>query len=114
MKISISFAELSDYIKGHYDKLLTFSKVSDKEVCVSYSQNLFFKTVQVPVSLKIEDVKADSVIITYNGGFGIDMIIAGTLSFLKAKVPDWPMFLSRKRGTAYVLNYQSCLRLLRL
>ena len=26
--------------------------------------------------------------ITYNGGFGIDMIIAGTLSFLKAKVPE--------------------------
>jgi len=98
MKISISFAELSDYIKGHYDKLLTFSKVSDKEVCVSYSQNLFFKTVQVPVSLKIEDVKADSVIITYNGGFGIDMIIAGTLSFLKAKVPELADVLVSEEG----------------
>lgn len=88
MKISISFAELGDYIKRHYDKQMTFSQVSDKELCVSYLQNLFFKTIQVPVSLKVEDVKADSVSITYNGGFGIDMIIAGTLSFLKAKVPE--------------------------
>lgn len=88
MKISISFAELSDYIKRHYDKQMAFSQVSDKELCASYTQSLFFKTIQVPVSLKVEDVKADSVAITYNGGFGIDMIIAGTLSFLKAKVPE--------------------------
>lgn len=98
MKISISFTELSNYIKKHYDKQMTFSQVSDKELCASYSQNLFFKTIQVPVSLKIEDVKADSVAITYNGGFGIDMIIAGTLSFLKAKVPELANALASEEG----------------
>lgn len=98
MKISISFAELSNYIKRHSDKQLTFSKVSDKELCASYSQNLFFKTVQVPVNLKIEDVKADSIAITYNGGFGVDMIIAGTLSFLKAKVPELANALVSEEG----------------
>lgn len=98
MNISISFAELGDYIKRHYDKQMTFSQVSDKELCVSYSQNLFFKTIQVPVSLKIEDVKADSIAITYNGGFGIDMIIAGTLSFLKAKVPELANVLVSEEG----------------
>lgn len=98
MKISISFAELSDYIKNHYNKKVSFSKVSDNELCASYSQNLFFKIVQVPVSLKIEDVKADSVAITYNGGFGIDMIIAGTLSFLKAKVPELASVMISEEG----------------
>lgn len=88
MKISISFAELSDYIKKHYDKQLTLTKVTDKEIRTSYTQNLFFRSVQIPLNLKIEDVRADSVAITYNGGFGIDMIIAGTLSFLKAKVTE--------------------------
>lgn len=98
MKISISFAELSDYIKKHYDKQVAFSKVSDNELCASYSQNLFFKIVQVPVSLKIEDFNTDSVAITYNGGFGIDMIIAGTLSFLKAKVPELSNALVSEEG----------------
>lgn len=98
MKISISFAELSDYIKKHYDKQVTFLRVSDKELCASYTQNLFFKTMQVPVSLKIENVKADSVAITYNGGFGIDIIIAGTLSFLKAKVPELANALVSEEG----------------
>lgn len=98
MKISISFVELSDYIKRHYDKQMTFSQVSYKELCASYTQNLFFKTIQIPVSLKIEDVKADSIAITYNGGFGIDMIITGTLSFLKAKVPELANVLVSEEG----------------
>lgn len=98
MNISISFAELRDYIKKHYDKQLTFSKVTDKEVRASYTQNLFFRSVQVPLDLKIEDVKADSIAITYNGGLGIDMIIAGTLSFLKAKVPELANALVSEEG----------------
>lgn len=98
MKTSISFAELSDYIKKHYDKQLTFSKVTDKEVRASYTQNIFFHSVQIPLNIKIEDVRADSVTITYNGGFGIDMIIAGTLSFLKVKVPELANALVSEEG----------------
>ena len=88
MKISVSFAELSDYIRKHYDKQLTFAKVSDKEVRASYKQNLFFRSVQLSLNLKIEDVRADSVTVRYSGGIGIDMLIAGLLSFLKNKVPE--------------------------
>lgn len=98
MKISISFAELSEYIKTHYDKQLTFTKVADKEVRASYTQKLFFRSVQVPLDLKIEDIKADSVAVSYNGGFGIDMIIAGTLSFLKVKVPELANALVSEEG----------------
>lgn len=98
MKINISFAELSEYIKKHYDKQLSFSKVTDNEVRASYTQNLFFRSVQVPLDLKIENVRTDSIAVTYNGGFGIDMIIAGTLSFLKAKVPELSNALISEEG----------------
>lgn len=98
MNITISFAELSEYIKSHYGKGIAFSKTSEKEVCVSYSQNLFFKTVQVPVSISIDEVKPESILITYNGGFGIDMMIAGALSFLKAKLPELTNVIVSKEG----------------
>lgn|GEM_PF-4033696 len=88
MNIEITFAELSRYIKEHYDKSLNFSKTTDKEVCVSYEQNIIFRTVQIPVSISIDEVRDDAVSITYNGGFGIDIMIAGALSFLKAKLPE--------------------------
>lgn len=98
MKINISFAELSEYIKKHYDKQLSFSKVADNDVRASYAQNLFFRSVQVPLDLKIENVRTDSIAVTYNGGFGIDMIIAGTLSFLKAKVHELANALISEEG----------------
>lgn len=88
MKINISFSELREYIKAHYSKELTFTKVSEQEVCVSYTQNLFFHSVNIPLNIKIHDVKADNVSVIYDGRFGIDMIIAGVLSFLRAKVPQ--------------------------
>lgn len=88
MTINISFAELSNYIKGHYDKSLSFSKVSEQEFCVAYEQHILFRTVQIPLNISIDEVRADKVAITYNGGFGIDMIIAGALSFMKAKLPE--------------------------
>lgn len=88
MNITITFAELSKYISEHYGKALTFGRVSEKEVCVSYSQKMFFKTIQVPVNINIDEVKEDAVCITYNSGFGIDMMIAGALSFMKAKLPE--------------------------
>lgn len=98
MKISISFAELSGYIQKRYDKQVAFSKVSDKEICLSYTQNIFFKTIRIPVNLRIEDVKADSLSITYNGGFGIDMIITGAITFLKAKLPELANAISSEEG----------------
>jgi len=98
MNIEITFAELISYIKERYDKSLNFSKTSDKEVCVSYEQNIIFRTVQIPVSISIDEVKDDAVSITYNGGFGIDMMIAGALSFMKAKLPELSNVLVAREG----------------
>ena len=36
MNVEISFAELSEYVKTHYGKSLTFEGVSDKELRVVY------------------------------------------------------------------------------
>lgn len=88
MIINLSFAELSDYIRQHYGKTLTFSKVSEKELCASYEQHIIFKTVQVPVYVSIESVAPNAITISYKGGFGIDMIITGTIAFLKTKFPE--------------------------
>lgn len=98
MKILLSFAELSEYIANHYGKKLGVSKVSDNKIRASYEQNIFFRTIQVPIDLSFDSIRADSVAVTYNGGFGIDMIIAGTLSFLKAKVPELANALVSEEG----------------
>lgn len=88
MTISITFLELKDYIKRHFGKIVNLSKVSDHEVCISYTQKILFKTVDVPVNVSIDNVGSSSIWVTYDGGFGIDMIIAGVLAFIKGKFPE--------------------------
>lgn len=98
MNINVSFAELREYIHNHYHKLLGFSKLSEKELRVAYEQHILFRTVQVPVKIRIEEVNADSVSVSYEGNFGIDSIITGVLTFFKAKVPELSELLITESG----------------
>ena len=88
MIVSITFLELKDYIKRHFGKIVNLAKVSDHEVCISYTQKIIFKTVDVPVNVSIDNVGPSSIWVTYGGGFGIDMIVAGVLAFIKGKFPE--------------------------
>lgn len=88
MTLNISFAELSEYINKHYGKKVAFARVGYKALCVSYEQHIVFKTITIPINISIEDVTPTSVTVKYDGGFGIDMIICGVLSFIKAKLPE--------------------------
>lgn len=88
MNISITFRELQNYIKNHYGKVVNFSKVSDKTVRISYSQKVLFKTVDIPLNISIDNVEPASLLLSYNSGFGIDIIIDGVLAFVKGKLPE--------------------------
>lgn len=88
MTLSITFLELKDYIKRHYGKNVSLSQVSDQVVCISYTQKVIFKTVDIPVNVSIDNVGPSSIWVTYEGGLGIDMIIAGVLAFIKGKFPE--------------------------
>lgn len=98
MTINISFAELSDYINSHFGKRLNFRQVSMNVLCVSYAQKILFKTLQIPVNIGIEEVRADTVTVTYSGGLGIDMIIAGVMAFIKAKMPELSEMIVSEEG----------------
>ena len=88
MHIKISFEELSGYIIKHYGAKVTFGMVSQKELRASYLQNVIVSIIEVPVDITIEDVRDSVVCIRYNGGFGVDMIIGGALTFMQARVPE--------------------------
>ena len=67
MTISITFLEINDYIKRHFGKIVNLSKVSDHKVCISYTQKIIFKTVDVPVNVSINNVGPSSIWVTYDG-----------------------------------------------
>ncbi len=88
MKINISFAELSEFIKAKTGQTTTFSQGQENVICVGYEQNMFISTITIPVDVTIMSVEAERVRVMYNGGIGIDLIITGLLSFMKNAVPD--------------------------
>lgn len=88
MNAIITFAELTGYVSNHYGITLSFSKVSENVVKIDYTQNLFIKKINVSVNITIDEITDDTVSLTYNGGIGIDMMIAGALSVLKNKLPE--------------------------
>ena len=67
---------------------MVFSKVSEREVRAAYVQNVIITKVEVPVYVQIDRVASDSVTVSYKSGHGVDMIIAGMLTFLKARLPE--------------------------
>ena len=85
MDLTVGYEELQDYINKHYRKDLTFSKVSDKEICVTYKQGILVGSVKIPLNITFEEVKPQYVTVSYNGGFGVDMIISGVLAFVRSK-----------------------------
>lgn len=89
MKINISFAELSAFIKAKTGQTITFSQGKENVICVGYEQNILIRTITIPVDITIMSVEPERVRVMYNGGIGIDLIITGLLSFLKNAVPNF-------------------------
>lgn len=88
MLVYISFEEIRGYITEHYKKKFSFSRVSEKELCVTFIQRVLIKHVHIDVKLHIDEVKSDTVVLTYKGGMDLDMIISKALDVLMGKMPE--------------------------
>lgn len=98
MRISATYSEIENYIAGRTHKHISFSKVSEKEVCVAMSQNIVFKTIHVSVNIRIDSISNDELHLTYDGGFGLDLIISGLMSLVKNKLPEASRYFETSDG----------------
>lgn len=89
MVVNITFKELSEYVAHSYGQQIGFKQVSDKTLCVTMSKKVMFVPINIDLNLTIEGVLPDAVVLAYDGGIGVDMIITGALTVLKARVPQF-------------------------
>lgn len=104
MKLIANYSELQSYIADHYHVNVYFSRVSDNEIGVSVTQRVIIKTVTVNLNLKIEEITNDSILLAYNSGFGIDLIVSGLLTFVEKKLPEYSNFISKQDGNRISLH----------
>lgn len=88
MEIIAPFKELNAYVAERFHQPISLSFVSEKEVKVSYTKRVIFKDVGVNINVGVEEVTADSVVLSYNLAPGLDSIISGALSFITGKFPE--------------------------
>lgn len=84
MELFATFQELNTYVQGRFDKPVSLSCVNEGDIRVTYTQRVVIKDVKINVDLHIDEVREDSVELTYSGGMGLDMLISGVLGYFKS------------------------------
>lgn len=104
MFLSISYAEITAFISRRYGKNLELSQVSEREICVAYEQSLFISSIKVPINLRIEEVRADEIVISYSGKLGIDKAIEALLKLLRGYLDPYSFVVEEGRRIRIVLS----------
>lgn len=88
MQISITYAELQQYINLHFGKILECKYVDSSTVAVSTPVKVMGFTKNVGLNLRFEKVEGTNLYLSYDGKLGIDMLVNAAISFVKKFVPE--------------------------
>ena len=87
MNIIAPYKQISEYILAKTKHPISLSFVNDKEIKISYTKKIFTKEVGIGINLKIQKVADAEILISYQAPLGLDIVIAGAISFLTQKLP---------------------------
>ena len=104
MEIKATYRELNSYMQARFGKPVSLSFAGEKEMRVTYTQRILIKYINVSVNIHIDEVRADTILITYDGAFGLDMIISGVLSFFKSQFPELSAGIHPEEGHRIRIN----------
>ena len=92
MKISITYAELQDYVASHFHKTVNFGYVDETTVSVSVPIKVLGFTKSININLIVKKIEGTDLYLSYEGKMGIEMLVTPAVSFAKKLVPeksDW-------------------------
>ena len=92
MKLSITYAELQDYVASHYHKNVNLGYVNESTVSVSVPIKVLGFTKQISINFIVKKIVGSVLFLSYEGKMGIEMLVTPAVSFAKKLVPeksDW-------------------------
>ena len=92
MKLSITYAELQDYVARHYHKKVELGYVNGSTVSVSVPVKVLGFTKFININLIVKKIEGSDLFLSYEGKMGIEMLVTPVVSFAKKLVPeksDW-------------------------
>ena len=92
MKLSITYAELQDYVASHFHKTVNLGYVDGATVSVSIPIKVLGFTKSVSINLIVKKIEGTDLFLSYGGKMGIDMLVSPAISYAKKLLPgnaDW-------------------------
>ena len=92
MRLSVTYAELQEYVASHYHKNVNLGYVNESTVSVSVPIKVLGFTNQISINLIVKKIEGTDIFLSYEGKMGIEMLVTPAVSFAKKLVPeksDW-------------------------
>ena len=87
MKLTISYAELQEYVASHFHKTVNVGYVDEKTVSVSLPIKVLAFTKSVSINVGVEKIEGTDLYLSYDGKMGIDLLVSPAISYAKRLVP---------------------------
>ena len=100
MKASISFPELQDILLEKADQQISFGRVDERTIRVTYPLNLGIIKKDISANVIIKEVIGSDLLVQLSAGMGTDTLLSTVLSLLHNKLPDG---LIEKRPDSHLL-----------
>lgn len=85
MNIKVSFNEIAGFVETHYKQKITLAAVDAKSLEVCYKPLKFIP--QVSVTIGVVSVCKDCIQLSYDGSFGVPLIIDGAVKVFQGAIP---------------------------
>ena len=83
MKLSITYAELQEYVASHYHKNVNLGYVNESTVSVSVPIKVLGFTKSVSINITVKKIDGTDMFLSYEGKMGIEMLVTPAVSFAR-------------------------------
>ena len=104
MKLSITYAELQDYVASHFHKTVNLGYVDGATVSVSIPIKVLGFTKSVSINLIVKKIEGTDLFLSYGGKMGIDMLVSPSISYAKKLVPQKAGWVEQMPGNILKLR----------
>ena len=88
MRLSVTYAELQEYVASHYHKKVELGYVNESTVSVSVPVKVLGFTKSININLIVKKIEGSDLFLAYDGKMGIDLLVSPAISFAKKLVPE--------------------------
>lgn len=96
MKLSITYADLQDYVADHFHKTVNVGYV-DGETVLGFTKN-------VSINIIVKGIEGTDLFLSYDGKMGIDLLVSPAISYAKKLVPEKAGFVEQMPGNIVKLR----------